>query len=131
MNTIKPNTHQKINSSLSGVPVEITSVGSKVSLLTTEDMAADEMGLIHGGFVFSLADYAAMIAVNQPNVVLGKANAMFLKPVKVGEQLMAIAEIQPEEGKKKPVNVKVLRGDDIVFKGEFICFVTNKHVLEG
>jgi acyl-coenzyme A thioesterase PaaI-like protein len=48
-------------------------------------MAVDDRGLVHGGFVFGLADHAAMLAVNDPNVVLGAASTRFLKPVRVGE----------------------------------------------
>jgi acyl-coenzyme A thioesterase PaaI-like protein len=44
-------------------------------------MAADQRGLVHGGFTFGLADYAAMVAVNDPNVVLGAAEVRFLAPV--------------------------------------------------
>jgi acyl-coenzyme A thioesterase PaaI-like protein len=49
-------------------------------------MVVDAHGLVHGGFVFGLADYAAMLAVNDPNVVLGAAEARFLKPVRRGDQ---------------------------------------------
>ncbi len=127
----EPNTHLKIDQSLCGIPVAIDDTGSKVTLTTTKNMAADEKGLIHGGFVFGLADYAAMVAVNHPNVVLGGADVKFIKPVRVGEQLTATAEILPEQGKKKPVRVRVNRGDDLVFDGEFVCFVLEKHVLES
>ena len=47
-------------------------------------MAADGRGLVHGGFTFGLADFAAMCAVNDPNVVLGAATCKFLAPVQVG-----------------------------------------------
>ena len=41
------------------------------------------------GFIFGAADYAAMLAVNQPNVVLGAAETHFLKPSRVGDVLLA------------------------------------------
>ncbi len=65
------NTHEKINQSLCGKPVELTPGHSIVELETTPDMEADGSGLVHGGFIFGLADYAAMIAINHPFVVLG------------------------------------------------------------
>lgn len=76
-------THLKINQKLNGTPISITE-GQKGELLlrTTEDMVADEKGLIHGGFIFSAADYLAMITVNHPNVVLGSSSVRFIKPVK-------------------------------------------------
>ncbi len=130
MTTYKPNTHLEINHDLSGTPVEINETGSRVSFIATQDMAADDKGLVHGGFVFSLADYTAMVAINDPNVVLGKADVKFLKPVKVGDELEAVAEKLPEDGRKLPVKVNVMRGDDTVFVGEFICMITPKHVLD-
>ncbi len=127
---MEPNTHLKINHELSGTPVEINEAGSRVEFTATQEMAADDKGLVHGGFVFSLADYAAMVAINDPNVVLGKADVTFAKPVKVGDKLTAVAEKLPEDGRKLPVKVKVMRGEELVFKGVFICLITPKHVLE-
>ncbi len=130
MPTQKPNTHLKINADLCGRVVEITEKGSRVTLAVTPNMAVDGKGLIHGGFVFGLADYAAMVAVNHPNVVLGAANVKFLKPVKAGETLVATAIKQEPVGKKYVVKVDVLRGDIPVFTGDFTCFVLEKHVLD-
>jgi len=93
-------------------------------------MAADKSGLVHGGFVFGLADYAAMLAVNHPNVVLGSADVKFLKPVQVGETLKARASVQKVEGKKQLVEVVVNQGDTIVFSGGFTCFVLDTHILD-
>ncbi len=65
-------------------------------------MAADEYGLIHGGTIFGVADYAAMVAVNHPHVVLAKADVKFLKPCQVGDEIIAKASITNKEGKKIP-----------------------------
>ena len=92
-------------------------------------MAADKSGLVHGGFVFGLADYAAMLAVNHPNVVLGSADVKFLKPVQVGETLEARASVQKADGKKQLVEVVVNQGDKSVFSGWFTCFVLEAHIL--
>lgn len=93
-------------------------------------MAADGEGLVHGGFVFGLADYAAMVAVNRPNVVLGSAKTKFLKPVSVGDRLVASAEIEKKEGKKIQVMVNVQKGEQTIFSGEFMTFVLDQHVLK-
>src|SRR3990170_3485018 len=74
-------THKLANSSLLGKPVEVVDGEAIVELRATDDMAVDEKGLIHGGFTFGLADYAAMLAVNHPNVVLGASDVRFLSPV--------------------------------------------------
>jgi uncharacterized protein (TIGR00369 family) len=122
-------THEMIDNELCGRPLLIEDNYSKVELKTTQRMAVDVTGLVHGGFVFGLADYSAMIAVNHPNVVLGAAEVKFLKPVKSGAVIIAEARVKEKEGKKQSVSVTVREGDTEVFKGMFICFTLDKHVL--
>ncbi|WP_297505188.1 hotdog fold thioesterase [Thermococcus sp.] len=134
-------THRLTSEKLVGKPVKIEENYAEVLLETTEEMAVDEYGLVHGGFTFGLADYAAMLAVNEPTVVLGKAEVKFLKPVKAGEKLRAKAEVIEESGgdvrdrtsprRKKLVKTEVFneRGEK-VFEGTFHCYVLEKHVLE-
>ncbi|MFX1573679.1 MAG: hotdog domain-containing protein [Promethearchaeota archaeon] len=103
---------------------------SKVQLKTTKEMILDNSGLIHGGFIFSLADYAAMLAINHPFVVLGGANVRFLLPVKIGDIIIAESKVAQIKGKKHIVDVIIQRNTDIIFKGEFYCFIPQKHILE-
>ncbi|PMP89768.1 MAG: thioesterase [Hydrogenobaculum sp.] len=124
------NTHLKINQGLCGTPVELGEGYAIVSLETKENMTADEKGLIHGGFIFGLADYASMLAVNHPNVVLAKAEVKFLKPVKLGDIMISHAKIQKIDNHKYTVEAYVNVGDTKVFEGVFLCVVTPKHVLE-
>ena len=123
-------THQKVNQILCGTPILVGADLSQVELRTTRDMTVDQTGLIHGGFVFGLADYAAMLAVNHPYVVLGSAVAKFLKPVKTNERLLAEARVSKSEGKQKTVEVIVTNRDRPIFKGQFTCFVLERHVLD-
>ncbi len=123
------NTHQKIDRNLCGTPLEIKEGFSRVELLLTDNMSADESGLIHGGFIFGLADYAAMIAVNHPNVVLGSSDVKFLKPLKKGDTVVAEARVENITGKKHTVRVTVENKGTKVFEGTFTCFVLDKHVL--
>lgn len=123
-------THGLIDSGLCGTPLEVEHNFSRVELITTPEMQVDASGLVHGGFIFGLADYAAMIAVNHPNVVLGAASVKFLKPVVVADVVRATARVSEEKGKKRGVAVQVLRQEEPVFEGEFICFVLDRHVLD-
>jgi uncharacterized protein (TIGR00369 family) len=124
------NTHLKINQDLCGTPVELGEGYAVVSLEAKENMVADEKGLIHGGFIFGLADYASMLAVNHPNVVLAKAEVKFLKPVKLGDVMTSYAKIQKIDNNKYTVEAFVNVNDLKVFEGVFLCVVTPKHVLE-
>ncbi len=123
-------THLKIDQELSGTPVEVGEGFAVVELKTKENMRADEKNLVHGGFIFSLADYCAMLTVNEPNVVLASAKVDFKKPVVVGDTLRAEGRLLNAEGKKRWVEVKVYRNQDLVFLGEFLCVVPDKHVLD-
>jgi uncharacterized protein (TIGR00369 family) len=123
-------THPAIDPELCGRALQVETGYSRVQLLTTRAMAADHTGLVHGGFIFGLADYAAMIAVNHPNVVLGAADVKFLKPVRVAASVIAEARVEEVQGKKHWVAVSVSNNDEIVFQGMFTCFVLGKHVLK-
>jgi acyl-coenzyme A thioesterase PaaI-like protein len=108
-----PRTHLAIDRRLCGEPLDLerTAEGTaRVGLTTLPEMAADAAGLVHGGFVFGLADHAAMLAVNHPHVVLGSAAVRFLRPVAVGERLVALARREETSGRKSRVAVEVRRG---------------------
>ncbi|MBU2510927.1 PaaI family thioesterase [bacterium] len=128
MNSIR--THKLIDPTLCGNPLELKTNYSRIELITSSKMAVDEKGLIHGGFIFGLADYAAMLAVNDPNVVLGSSESKFLKPVRVGDTVIAEAIISSTDKKKRFVDVGVTRDGVPVFKGSFTCFILDNHVLD-
>nr|WP_206203940.1 PaaI family thioesterase [Thermococcus sp. GR4] len=128
---VEQRTHILTSETLVGKPVKIGEGYAEVVLQTTDEMKVDEYGLVHGGFTFGLADYAAMLAVNEPTVVLGKAEVRFLKPVKAGERLLAKASLVEDLGKKKLVKAEVFNEkNEKVFEGTFHCYVLEKHVLE-
>lgn len=126
-----PNTHPKIDPSLCGEILSLDAGEAEVELPTDARMAADERGLVHGGFVFGAADYAAMLAVNDPKVVLGAATVRFLAPVRVGERVHLGAKLSEQKGRKRSVEVVGHVHAARVFEGTFTCFVLDKHVLDN
>ncbi|HEY0136126.1 MAG TPA: PaaI family thioesterase [Nannocystis sp.] len=126
---IQPATHLGIDPTLCGEVVTLAPGRAEARLTTLASMAVDASGLVHGGFVFGLADHAAMLAVNDPNVVLGAASTRFLKPVRAGDVLLARATCTTESGRRRIVAVEVVRGDEPVMTGELTCFVLDRHVL--
>ena len=124
-------THALASAELVGRPLRVEEgVSASAELVAVEEMAVDEHGLIHGGFTFNLADYAAMTAVNHPNVVLGGAECRFLAPVSVGERMKADASVVGEEGRLRIVEVEVHVGETKVFEGSFKCYILDRHVLD-
>lgn len=143
---MQPRTHLAIDRRLCGEPLDAAQGTARVGLTTVPEMAVDEAGLVHGGFVFGLADHAAMLAVNDPNVVLGSAEVRFVAPVAVGERLVAEAPCVETAGRRSRVAVEVRRaapaaseaggvgegdgaGGKVVLTGELVCFTLDRHVL--
>lgn len=123
-------THKLASRRLVGEPVSIGEGVAEVRLVTTNEMIVDEYGLVHGGFTFGLADYAAMLAVNEPTVVLGQAEVKFTKPVRLGDELVARARVVASEGRKRIVEVTVQnQKGEVVLTGTMKCYVLEKHVL--
>ena len=125
-----PRTHDRISVALCGEVVTLRPGYAKVALETVAEMAADDRGLVHGGFTFGLADYAAMLAVNEPTVVLASAETKFLGPVVEGDRLEAEATVEKSDGKKRVVKVTVRRGDTPVMEGQFLAIVPDRHILD-
>ncbi len=125
------NTHLKINTKLCGEVVKLAKGYAQVQLKTDAKMAADEEGLIHGGFIFGAADFAAMCAVNEPNVVLTGSTCRFIAPSATGDVIDFEATIVEQEGAKALVEVVGQCHGRDVFTASFKTYVTNEHVLKG
>jgi acyl-CoA thioesterase len=123
-------THERIHQDLCGEVIKIEQGYVELRLTTTQDMLADDVGLIHGGFIFSAADYAAMLAVNERNVVLVASDCQFLSPVKFHDEVNFVARVRHKEGRKRNVHVEAHVFDIKVFEGEFKTVITERHVLK-
>ena len=131
--TDTPDTHLEIDRELCGDPVELEEGRAVVRFEATDRMRVDARGLVHGGFVFGLADHAAMLAVNEPNVVLVGAETKFTSPVTVEQSVKAEATVVESEGSSYTIEATAsVVGDDDreVFSGTFRAVVPETHVLE-
>ena len=123
-------THERINQDLCGEVIKLESGYVELRLTTLSEMVADDIGLVHGGFIFSAADYAAMLAVNERNVVLVASDCQFLSPVKFHDEVNFVARVRHKEGRKRNVHVEAHVLDIKVFEGEFKTVITERHVLK-
>ena len=123
-------THLEIDTNLSGRVIELAKDYAKVRLVTSKEMLADKQGLIHGGFTFSAADFAAMAAVNEPNVVLTASECRFLAPVVLGDEVLFEARLQEAEGAKAKVFVEAFVSEKKVFEGVFKTYTPKEHILK-
>ncbi len=127
---MEPRTHLAIDRELCGTPVELAAGRAVVHLVATDRMAVDDRGLVHGGFVFGAADHAAMLAVNDPHVVLGASRCRFLAPVRVGDEVAVDARVIDRRGRKVVVEAEARVGERAVFAGQFDAYVLDRHVLD-
>ena len=123
-------THELTNCAYSGSLEELREGLAVVSLVATEDMRVDTYGLVHGGFIFSAADFAAMAAVNDKNVVLSAATSEFLSPVRVGDEVIFTAKVRHKDGRKREVYVEGKLLDIKIFTSTMKTVVLDKHVLK-
>ena len=124
-------THLSIDPRWVGSVVSLEEGLCRAELVTRPEMAADERGLVHGGFAFGLADYAAMMAVNHPNVVLGAADVRFTAPVRVGQRVVAEARVVESKGRKRVLEVTAEADGVRVLEGTMTAFVLDRHVLDA
>jgi len=129
-NKIELNTHKKINQTLCGKLIKQDKNYAQVKFEAIEEMAVDDLGLVHGGFTFAAADFCAMATINHPNVVLVSSKSKFLAPVKVGDIVIFESEVVFDDDKKQEVIVTGKIDDIKVYEGTFISVILKKHVLK-
>ena len=126
------NTHLEISEDLCGRVTELLPGRCTLEFNPTAQMRVDARGLVHGGFIFGAADYAAMLAINDPYVVLARAEVRFMKPTRIGERLVFKAATLADHPRRPSVEVHATDGTgDEVFRGVFSCAVLPRHVLDG
>ena len=123
-------TSPNIKTSLSGTVTELGSNQAKTNFFASEEMASDAEGLIHSGFVFSAASYAAMAAVNETFSVVIGAKIHFFAPTKIGENVEFDARAQFNDSAKREVRVIGKTRDIKVFEGTFQVVVLEDHVFK-
>ncbi|WP_333804321.1 PaaI family thioesterase [Sulfurospirillum sp.] len=123
-------THVKVKSTLIGNLIELTKNGAKVVLQTTTDMCVDEFGLIHSGFIFGSAEYAAVAAVNEANVVVIGCRSKFFAPAKLGDLITFEAKGRFEDARKREIKVVGMINEIKVFEGIFQAVLLERHILQ-
>lgn len=94
---------------------------SGISLLKiTEDMVFARNKIAKGHFIYSQANSLALALIDAPLAVTGVANVKYKVPVKVGEMLVAKAEVIKQRSNKFFVWVKTRNEVQEVFRAKFI-----------
>ncbi|NLM98884.1 MAG: PaaI family thioesterase [Campylobacteraceae bacterium] len=123
-------THRSAKSGLLGGLISLEKGYSKVTFQTTNEMSIDELGLVHSGFIFASADYAAATAVNEENTVIIGSRVSFLAPAKVGDLIEFEAKAKFEDSRKREISVVGKINDIKIFDGLFHAVVLDKHIFK-
>ncbi|MEW6523454.1 MAG: transcription factor FapR [Bacillota bacterium] len=107
-----------------GELVDIQLGKSAVSILeTTSEMAFERSGVVRGHYIFAQADSLAIALVDADTVLTGLANVKYKRPARVGERLVARAEvIRQLRGQSSVVLVVTRAAGEHVFRGKFTVF---------
>jgi len=104
-----------------GITISDVGPGRATARMTVTETMVNGHGLCHGGLVFTLADTAFAFACNTHGTVTVAAGAdvVFVAPVRLGDELVAVAA-EKQRGRRTGIcDVTVLRGDEVVaeFRG--------------
>jgi acyl-CoA thioesterase len=106
-----------------GLGMEILQVrpGEAVLTMTVQPHMVNGQRIAHGGFIFLLADSAFAFACNSHNerAVAAQCNISFIKPGKLGDQLVATAREISRSGRSGIYDVRVSVGETVIaeFRG--------------
>jgi acyl-CoA thioesterase len=92
-----------------GITVEVTALGSATALMSTSAAVANGHGIVHGGYLFTLADTAFAYALNshgRPGFSV-HADIAFIRPARAGAELAAHATERTFDGRSGIYDVEV------------------------
>lgn len=96
---------------------------SGISLLEiTNDMVFQKNRIARGHILFAQANSLAVALVNAEVALTGAAKVAFVRPVKLGERIVAKALVENKSGNKYNISVVSRSDQETVFQGEFKVF---------
>ena len=117
-----------------GISIKVIGVGqAEARVAVTPDMI-NGFDVCHGGYIFTLADTAFAFACNAYDQVTyaGGASIDFVRPVRVGDELVAVAKERHRGGRSGVYEVTVRNqdGEEVaVFTGRSVA--TRDSILPG
>jgi phenylacetic acid degradation protein PaaD len=96
-----------------GITIEVPAQGVATARMLTSPEMGNGHGIVHGGYLFTLADTAFAFALNshgRPGVSV-HADIAFLLPARVGAELVAHATERVFDGRAGIYDVEVRDGD--------------------
>lgn len=113
-----------------GELVELYHNKAIVRFRPNERMIMDESKMIHAGFVFNAASFAAMAAINKKYSVLIASDVKFLAPIELGHEVVFKAQAVQSDTKKCEVKVEGFLLDIKIFDSLFHIAVFDKKIFK-
>ena len=117
-------------SNIVGELVELYRNKAVVRFRPNERMIMDESKMIHAGFVFNAASFAAMAAINKKYSVLIASDVKFLAPIELGHEITFKAQAIQSDTKKCEVKVVGFLLDIKIFDSLFHIAVFDKKIFK-
>ncbi|STP09018.1 hotdog domain-containing protein [Helicobacter cinaedi] len=117
-------------SNIVGELVELYRDRAVVRFRPNERMIMDESKMIHAGFVFNAASFAAMAAINKKYSVLIASDVKFLAPIELGHEITFKAQAIQSDTKKCEVKVEGFLLDIKIFDSLFHIAVFDKKIFK-
>ncbi|ANV98398.1 hypothetical protein BBW65_06140 [Helicobacter enhydrae] len=119
-----------LKSDLCGVILNHTEEEILTKFTPTKQMICDEDNLIHSGFIFNAANYAAMCLVNQPFSVTIGSEVEFLAPLEFEQEMHFVGVIKQSNNKKYEVRVIGNLLDIKIFEATFYIAIFDKQLFK-
>ena len=104
-----------------GMTIARIAPGACDMTMPVEPRMVNGHGICHGGFIFTLADSAFAFACNTDNVrtVAAHCAITYLRPARLGDRLVAVAEVRAQEGRSGIYDIRVTAGEAVIaeFRG--------------
>lgn len=117
-------------SNIVGELIELYRNKAVVRFRPNERMIMDESKMIHAGFVFNAASFAAMAAINKKYSVLIASDMKFLAPIELGHEITFKAQAIQSDTKKCEVKVEGFLLDIKIFDSLFHIAVFDKKIFK-
>ncbi len=99
---------------------------SGLSLLEiTDDMVFEKNRIARGHILFAQANSLAVAIVDAEVALTGVARVSFVRPISLGERIVAKAIINSKSGNKYNISVTSKSDNEVVFKGKFRVFAVD------
>ncbi len=110
-----------VGAEIVGELIDLTLGEQGISILEpNEEMVFKKTNIVRGHHIFSQAESLAMAVIDADVALTGVANIKYLRPVYLGDKLVAKAEPVRVRGNKHFVHVKISVKQKQVFRGKFI-----------